>query len=392
MIHNLNNSLITNLFPKQTYKQREEVVFTPFSETIIEQLVSLGGYLMEHGRSEANIVAAGYWLRKSHLESIKAQYAGHDLRAKGQVFHIAPGNVDTLFFYSIIISLLCGNHTLLRLSDRLSHEAALLIELLNQYYQQVGSAEHILSRLQLIQYPRDLEISAAISKQCDSRVIWGSDETIQALSELPLASTHANNICFPDRYSVALLQITSEAQLERASEALLRDIKPYFQQACSSPKVIYWLNTAQDMQDKFWLLLAEKLTAIDNMSAADKISQLLYLQRLPLLLSADNKHKSRCLLKNFEPLQVFEVEQLTLDSIKSHIGLWVLLSLQINKLDQVKLFEHCQTVTHFGLEEAVLENWKNTTQQPMKRLIAAGQSLAFSHIWDGIDLVKSLTE
>lgn len=365
----------------------------PFADNIIEQLSELGGFLMSQGRATPSVVAVGYWLRKRHLLAIKAQYDIKQLNAKGLVFHIAPGNVDTLFFYSMIVSVLCGNQTILRVSNTLSNDAQFLLDLLNRFDAKVTQDKSVLSLFRVIQYPRNDQITADISAASDARVIWGGDQSIEHISRFPLRSGNShqrNNICFPDRYSVAIIHITAEAQIKEAVDQLLRDIKPYLQQACSSPKVVYWLNTAQRLQDKFWLLVAEQLNEQPELDATDLMAILLYLQRLPLLLARENKYL-KYLSEKHDLLQVVELESLTLSSIQSHSGLWVLLSLQINTLDDVMLFEHCQTVTVSGIEKAQWSRWANSTSQPMKRIVPAGQALAFSHIWDGIDLVERLS-
>lgn len=397
MILNLKKYPIKVLFPLTSdYLVDTSLCSLPFSDLIIEQLAELGTFIMKSGRTFPSIVAAGYWLRKSQLLSIKSQYPVEELSAKGTVFHIAPGNVDTLFFYSMVISVLCGNQTLLRVSSKVSLETQVLLDLLNQFADEHADKKLLLSLLMVIQYQRDDSITAQISKVADARVIWGSDETIKHICQFPLANNGTYNICFPDRYSVAVIQLKDESQIEKAVDNLLRDIKPYYQQACSSPKVVYWLNTAQSLQDKFWLLLAKQLNESENLETTDLIAQLLYTQRLPLLLrtelNTEKENKNSCLFKKYDLLQVAELECITLDSIKSHSGLWVLLSLQINALDDIELFEHCQTVTVYGVEKVQLEDWKNSTKQPMKRIIPAGQALAFSHVWDGVDLVEGLTK
>nr|WP_277344364.1 acyl-CoA reductase [Psychromonas sp. SA13A] len=353
---------------------------------------------MSRGRTTSSIVATGYWLRKSHLLSIKSQYPTDELQAKGMVFHIAPGNVDTLFFYSMIISVLCGNQTLLRMSNDLNEDAQKLLKFINQFLSESSNIILLPSLMTVIQYKYNDQVTAEISACSTARVIWGSDQTIENISKFPLSTilqeeseVSSNNICFPDRYSVAIIQLDDETDIESASENLLRDIKPYFQQACSSPKVIYWLNTAQGLQDKFWKRVSQHLSAQEKLDVADLMSQLLFVQRLPLLLNTQKINKNKTLLKKYDVIQVVEVESLTLDSIKSHTGLWVLLSKQIKHLDEIKLFEHCQTVTMSGLDQSDCLSWKETTPQPMKRVVPAGQALAFSHVWDGVDLVKELT-
>ena len=103
MILNLNSLPITVLLPNNSSGQIDtNLTCLPFSEQLIDELTELGTFLMTIGRSVPSIVAAGYWLRKSHLLAIKSQYPTQQLQAKGTVFHIAPGNVDTLFFYNLI--------------------------------------------------------------------------------------------------------------------------------------------------------------------------------------------------------------------------------------------------------------------------------------------------
>ena len=360
-----------------------------FSADLVEELTRLGAFLIRHGRVYPSIVAAGYWLRKSNLLTIKSQYPTQKLQPAGCVFHIAPGNVDTLFFYSMIVSLLCGNQTILRLSNKITTVSQVLLDLINQFFGELQPSHLLFSLITVLQYEHNDLISAKISAVSTARVIWGSDQTIKHLSQFPLHKS-TNNICFPDRYSVAIIQINSEAQIKAAVENLLRDIQPYFQQACSSPKVVYWLNTKEWIQNKFWQLLDKQLNKQETLDTSDLMAQLLYTQRLPLLLNA-SVNKNKCLFKKFDLLHLINLEFITLDSIQSHCGLWVLLCIQINRLDDIKLFDHCQSVTLSGLDPSQWKNWQNNTQQPMKRIIPAGQALAFSHIWDGVDLVERLS-
>ena len=398
MILNL-KALPVNILLPVTHSGDIETTLTymPFSDELINELSLLGTYLMSQGRTIPSIVATGYWLRKRHLSSIKLQYSIEELQAKGMVFHIAPGNVDTLFFYSMIISVLCGNQTLLRISNDLNEDALQLLKLINQFFRESSNITLLPSLMTVVQYEYNDQVTAEISACSTARVLWGSDQTIDHISQFPLSimlqgelEESSNNICFPDRYSVAVIQLDNENQIEAACENLLSDIRPYFQQACSSPKVTYWLNTAQELQDKFWKRVDIRLRGQEKLAATDLISQLLYVQRLPLLLNSQKINKNKCLLKKYDLLQVVEIESITLDSIKSHAGLWILLSLQINGLDEVQLFEHCQTVSISGLKQSDLQKWKSTTKQTFKRTVPAGQALAFSHVWDGVDLVKGL--
>ena len=66
--------------------------------------------------------ALGFWLRKGNINSIiKNSFLNSKnlfLKPKGLVFHVTPSNVDTIFIYSWIISLLCGNKNIIRISSK----------------------------------------------------------------------------------------------------------------------------------------------------------------------------------------------------------------------------------------------------------------------------------
>ena len=42
------------------------------------------------------------------------KYENYLLLSRGVVFHIAPKNVDTIFVYSFVLSLLCANKNIIR--------------------------------------------------------------------------------------------------------------------------------------------------------------------------------------------------------------------------------------------------------------------------------------
>ncbi|MFT5294339.1 MAG: hypothetical protein ACI9VT_000203 [Psychroserpens sp.] len=395
MILNLKNSPLTLLLSKnKTAVFDDEIMLAPFDEKIINAFSQLGLFLMKNGRREPSIVAAGYWLRKKHLLTIQQQYLESCYSAKGTVFHIAPGNVDTLFFYSMVVSVLSGNQTILRISNKLTQETQFFIELLATFFNENKEHETVYSLIHIIQYQHDTEnghdITLKLSMFSDARVIWGGDTAVAEISEIP-QKINANNITFPDRYSVAVIHLENDSEIDNAVNQLITDIKPFYQQACSSPKVVYWLDTAQKLQDKFWLLFTEKTIEQLALSPTDLISQLVYLQRLPLLLNQSIKNKPN--VEKYNELHKVNVAFVTLEAVKAHCGLWTLLSQQIKNLAEIQLFSHCQTVTISGVEESIVEQWHQSVKvaETAKRFVSAGQALTFSHIWDGIDLIDNLT-
>ncbi len=66
------------------------------------------------------IAALGFWMRRANIARIQAAFeaacGGRLLVGRGLAFHIAPANVDTMFIYSLFVSLLAGNTNIVRVS------------------------------------------------------------------------------------------------------------------------------------------------------------------------------------------------------------------------------------------------------------------------------------
>lgn len=99
-----------------------------------------------------DLVALGYWLRKSNMLALAKRYEHLVIRPIGNVFHAAPGNVDSLFVYSGILSLLCGNANIIRLSSKTGGSADVLCEHIARISPDHPDAS---ARFQLVRCERD---------------------------------------------------------------------------------------------------------------------------------------------------------------------------------------------------------------------------------------------
>jgi len=131
--------------------------------------------------------ALGFWLRKSHLTEIINQnqhLLGNNkvrISPSGTVFHICPSNVDTMFLYSLAISLLAGNKNILRISQRVSDPLLdLIFDLINEVINR-DEFIHLQDYLSIVTYGHDEEINSYFSQIADVRIIWGGDNTINTL-------------------------------------------------------------------------------------------------------------------------------------------------------------------------------------------------------------------
>ena len=66
-----------------------------------------------------DLVAFGFWCRKSNLLKISKDYKTKEfLIGRGHVFHVVPSNVPMNFSYSLSFGLLSGNVNIIRLPSR----------------------------------------------------------------------------------------------------------------------------------------------------------------------------------------------------------------------------------------------------------------------------------
>ena len=89
---------------------------------------------------------------------------------RGVVFHIPPSNVDTIFIYSWILSVLAGNSNIIRFSERAGEAATTICRVLGETLAKHDPA--LQQTTAIVRYGRDRAISSAISAACDVRVIW----------------------------------------------------------------------------------------------------------------------------------------------------------------------------------------------------------------------------
>ena len=171
----------------------------PFEETTMEFLSALSERIRELPRmlSGEEMRSLGFWLRRSNLESYKKRYENSGFRlGLGQTFHIAPSNVPLLFVYTMAIGLLAGNSCRVRVSARRNTESEKVCELIDEL---LGLPEFqvLKRRISIVTYGREnRETTEKFSRECDGRVIWGGDMTVEEIRKIPIGPS-ASEVVFP---------------------------------------------------------------------------------------------------------------------------------------------------------------------------------------------------
>lgn len=367
----------------------------PFAEDMLAFVDALSRKLLDSGRSEfPDITALGFWCRLANVlrmqESWKQETQHFRARARGVVFILAPGNVDTLFFYTGLLSLLMGNKTVIRVSSRRSDQLDLLLagitEIINQ-----PQYKHIAKRLFIFTSTHESTWIQDISLHCDLRMIWGGDEAINRIRKTPLSAS-AKEVTFPDRTSLCLLNaeaVLKCSEPKKLAADFYRDLMSYAQQACSSPKAIVWhgtITTVESAKDVFWPLVQELNDSGPELTLADMLQRYCAMQSMAVVQSLTIVSDSCSLARVSVPVVMGE-------SLAHHCGNGLILETQIEKLDQLQasLTPRTQTLTYFGYDRyALLAQIDFESLEALERIEKVGNALAFDTVWDGYHLLYEL--
>ncbi len=349
-------------------------------------------------RRYPDLVALAFWMRPAHLQQLKEQFAtGRSDRIRiprGLVFHLAPANVDTLFAYSLLLSLLLGNKNIVRLSQRGNPVQEQILRILDDLLQQPEFSE-LAESLLVVRYGHDEVITSEFSTYCNCRVIWGGDETVKRISALPLPPT-ATEIKFANKWSLALLDAARllqlpESELEKLARAFINDSFWYGQAACSSPRALCWRGTAEEMgkaQARFWPQVETLLLEFDHqLEAADFVNK--------LTTSCEIAANHPCTVSETPSNLVSRIQlaELTPELLQQHCGAGLFFESAIAALNDLRplLSRQIQTLSCFGFDPQELRELACSVPAGIDRIVPFGQALDFAVNWDGYDLFEELT-
>jgi len=368
----------------------------PFSDSHIDCCVRLSRSLFadREARAFPALQALAFWLRRAELLSLREEFAAlvrpGILRVpRGTIFHIPPGNVDTIFVYSWTLALLTGNRNVVRVSPRHSPQTLILCRLLRRILdgRDLGQV--------FVEYGHDPAVTAALSQACDVRVVWGGDGTIRAIREFPLP-VHAKELTFPDRYSLSAISAAawlsaSDEERDRVVQQFYNDVFWFDQVACSSPRLLVWCGSESDCSRAsagFLPALELEIGARGyRIEPGARMQKELFAARaiLDRPVSGHQTYGPQLVVLDLESLENFDRHQ---------CGGGLLFEFRTASLSALAphIRRQDQTLTHFGFERAELEEFARQLQgRGLDRLVPIGQALRFSRFWDGYDLLEEMT-
>ncbi|MFJ7838519.1 acyl-CoA reductase [Lysinibacillus sphaericus] len=356
-----------------------------------DEVLEFANYLSKQWlqlRNQPEIVALGYWLRKTNIKQMQIQFkqenAGSISVARGTVFHIAPSNVDTIFVYSWLLSLFAGNRNIIRVSGKSQDNVLVttIIEALN-----TGKFNSIAKQTILCTYNYDEGATEKISDLCHTRVIWGGDSTIKAIRQVPLAPL-ANELVFPDRFSVALLNSEAMDDVEAIAKNFYNDAFWFDQMACSSPRLIFWLGNNMIAIEQFWDSLDHKIKVEQY-----EFQSALQVAKLSTALQYATNETTDCVSVSpeFTRIQITELDN---EQREQHCGAGLFLECRVQSMEEVaaKLTDKDQTLSYYGISKENLNMLVNSiSNRAIDRIVPLGQALNFSSVWDGQQFLTSFT-
>ena len=366
----------------------------PFSDAACAFLADLSAALLKSPAAKPfpDVITFAFFCRRAELSRLREQYAAEGRLGRGLVFHVAPGNVAVNFAYSLAAALLSGNASVVKAPSRDFEQIRVLTTAMESLLAEKHAA--LAPYVSVIRYDRDRQdVTEALSAACDVRVIWGGDDTVASVRRAPLAP-HAFDLTFPDRFS--LMAASAPAVMEMDENRLYKLAQDFYndtyltdQNACSSPRLVYWVGEdVQAGRERFWQAAVryaaeryavEPVMAVDKRMAACRAAIELQARippmpgnvsvraQLPRLTEAVEAH--RC------PGGFFlEYEAPTLDDLAPVVG------------------RRYQTLAYVGLDPRELAAWvKRHGLRGIDRIVPVGHTMDFSLTWDGYDLISTLS-
>lgn len=387
------NSKIKVLFGNIDFEKMKKLPAKPlFDDEICEFLNALSSEIMKSraAKSFPDVVTFGFFCRKANIMQLKEKYYEYGRIGRGFSLHIAPLNVPINFAYSMVSGLLAGNPCVVRASSKNFEQVTLLCDLMKQTAEKYSGSEYI----SVVQYGREKEVNDYLSALSDVRVIWGGDNTINEIRK-SLLPTRAVEVTFADRYSLCVLDAKDVLQMsewDKIAQDFYNDTYLYDQNACSSPRLMYWLGNENDVKqakELFWNKIHDfisKKYKIEPVIAVDKLTMdyRVAIENEGVVLE---KHKDNL----FNRIKVPNLE-MNLSMYACPGGSYLEYdSKTLNELSKA-VSKKFQTLSYLGGNPEKYREFVIEKGLPgIDRIVPMGKTADFSLTWDGNDLINNLS-
>lgn len=382
--------------PLELEALRQLTPFAAFNHSAISFLNALGNCIIRDRRSKEfpDLVTFAFWCSRSNLSLIQKKFTtNHYSVGRGIVFHITPGNVPLNFAYSLASGILTGNTNIVKVPSQDFTQIGIFSDCLNMVLAD-STFDEWKSRIFLLRYKNVRRITDALSQICDVRIIWGGDEAINEVRASHL-KPKSFDLIFADRYSFSVIK--SAAYLEASNQDSIatnfyNDVYLFDQNACTSPHLIIWVGDSSGNQlarKYFWGQLSRIARAKYSLSTFQIIEKTV----AAYAVAATNPRSQIEIDPSGAVTRVLlQTLPADIETMRCHSGYF--LEYFSNSINEVQSFvtRSFQTMSYFGFEKHELsEFFSQNFLLGIDRVVPFGETLGFSLLWDGYNLVSSLT-
>jgi hypothetical protein len=342
-------------------------------------------------RDYPDLITFGYFCRKSFIQrTVQESQTISKRYGWGFAVHIAPSNVPVNFAFSFVFGLLAGNNNLVRLPSSTWPQVELLVSIFETVAKS-GKYDGLVNNNAFVKTERNSPELQAFIANCDALIVWGGDETVATFRRLN-KKPRCVELYFPDRKSSLVinartLAIGEESELQKFAGAFFNDTYVVDNNACSSPRRIFWVGEDHDVstaRTKFWLaadgVIKPKGYELSAIAKFDK-----YLDVMKSVETAK------------APVKVEKISEdiwLTSRDEKVLIGRlgrfsesrFVGLEPALTALDDDE-----QTLTYMGFDKEYVEKIVLEGDTIVDRIVPVGMALDIGFVWDGVDVLNRLS-
>lgn len=369
---------------------------TPFNDMVCDFLSDLSQKLNSDKtiKNYPDIKTFAFWCRKGNITKYKKQFDdGKKRLGLGLAFHITPSNVPINFAYSFVFGILAGNANIVRVPSNNSPQIKIICNAIKNLISKKKYKE-IKKMTALVQYEKDNEITAKYSANCNARITWGGDITINEIRKFPIPE-RSIEINFADKYSFCVLDSLSIKNLKKKdliilAERFFNDTYLLDQNACSSPHLVIWIGKKNNnIKELFWNEVSntvKKKYELESMNVVNKYSNLLK----DVIEFNDIKN----VVRYGNDIYRISVKKLQ-GNIEKKRGMYgTFYEYDCSNINEIAgiISTKFQTLTYFGIEKSRLSNFVlNNRLSGIDRIVPVGRALDIDIIWDGFDIEKNLS-
>lgn len=370
----------------------------PYDDLVCEWLSNLSNLLMSDAEAKQypDVISFAYWCRRANIERLKEQFTNDELRlGVGMAFHITPSNVPINFAFSYVLSLLAGNANIVRVPSKPFAQTDIVCRAMSRLFLD-AEYDTIAAMTLFVRYDQNPSITGAFSSGCNARIVWGGDEAINSIRELPIPERSVE-IAFADRYSFCIMSPKAvldadEPEIKRLAESFYNDTYLMDQNACSSPHLVVWLSGEKEVaeaKEKFWSQVHEVTASkyeLQPVNAVDK-----YMMLCDNAIELDNISNVKRHGNYVYRITIDSVPE-NLDSLRGKFGYFYEFA-----TNDIKSLVHAvntryQTLTYFGADKDALAGFViENGLMGIDRIVPVGRALDMDVKWDGYDIVRTLS-